>query len=431
MDLGEMAILGFFIFTGFFFIGVVIWSIRTLRKKDDPPTPVHIRPSGLNQMQESYSTSANPMARQYGTYQHESPYADHYQYGWGTYTQQYPGQSVYTEQYQGQSDYQGQNAPPDHHEAYPAYPDHHEQYFGEVTWDEAGTEMEVTSPDPPRVVTRSPRIVSSSSADGPDSAPESDRIPPGPLALPSAGPTAWSGTDPTPPAGVFSDGLRNIAQMVGASHGTGSPGYPAFASSHPGSLGPGNFAPQDFYSIRDYSYSPDPASPSMPVEVEDYDSGDAPLPVLAPVEPPSVRVERREKPYKHFMDESTKCNICLGYIKTGLPLITCVCTKSYHPSCAVRMGYCPICGSDLLNYEDRTSDPSSKSGSFERIREAFQQLEEVKAEVGEMQVTDIMGPVDKSVATLTEGQKEKLRELLSKYDTTDSVKASGGTVLDL
>ena len=61
-------------------------------------------------------------------------------------------------------------------------------------------------------------------------------------------------------------------------------------------------------------------------------------------------MEKRERPLKRVLPESTRCNICLGYIKTGLPLITCVCSKNYHISCASRVEECPICQHNMLDY---------------------------------------------------------------------------------
>jgi hypothetical protein len=56
------------------------------------------------------------------------------------------------------------------------------------------------------------------------------------------------------------------------------------------------------------------------------------------------------------LDESATCNICLGTIKTGLPVIKCTCGKKYHDSCADRVGTCPNCDTDLSNPESRLED---------------------------------------------------------------------------
>jgi len=43
----------------------------------------------------------------------------------------------------------------------------------------------------------------------------------------------------------------------------------------------------------------------------------------------------------------TKCDICLGMIKEGLPSVLCECGKRFHNSCAMRLGTCPLCGKEL------------------------------------------------------------------------------------
>ncbi len=41
---------------------------------------------------------------------------------------------------------------------------------------------------------------------------------------------------------------------------------------------------------------------------------------------------------------SVRCHICLGTIKSGLPIVKCECGKTYHETCAIRVGECPNCG---------------------------------------------------------------------------------------
>lgn len=48
------------------------------------------------------------------------------------------------------------------------------------------------------------------------------------------------------------------------------------------------------------------------------------------------------------MKGQTKCDICLGLIKPGLPSVICGCGKQFHNSCAMRVVECPICGKQLL-----------------------------------------------------------------------------------
>ena len=43
----------------------------------------------------------------------------------------------------------------------------------------------------------------------------------------------------------------------------------------------------------------------------------------------------------------TKCDVCLGVIKSDLPSVLCGCGKQYHNSCAVRVVNCPVCGREL------------------------------------------------------------------------------------
>jgi hypothetical protein len=54
-------------------------------------------------------------------------------------------------------------------------------------------------------------------------------------------------------------------------------------------------------------------------------------------------------PLNQFVTKSVRCHICLGTIKSGLPLVRCECGKTYHETCASRVGECPNCGRDLRN----------------------------------------------------------------------------------
>lgn len=47
------------------------------------------------------------------------------------------------------------------------------------------------------------------------------------------------------------------------------------------------------------------------------------------------------------IDGSKKCSICMGVIKRGLPSVDCSCGSCFHNSCALRVGICPICRSEI------------------------------------------------------------------------------------
>jgi len=62
--------------------------------------------------------------------------------------------------------------------------------------------------------------------------------------------------------------------------------------------------------------------------------------------------EVEEKKSRTFvLYESVNCQICMGNIKTGGMAFQCSCGKIYHPTCAVRVGECPMCG-ELITKED-------------------------------------------------------------------------------
>jgi DNA replication protein DnaC/DNA-directed RNA polymerase subunit RPC12/RpoP len=74
------------------------------------------------------------------------------------------------------------------------------------------------------------------------------------------------------------------------------------------------------------------------------------------------------KPKLVIMEESIPCHVCLGAIKTGLPVVVCRCGKKYHESCANRVASCPICDADLTDYEpvdDLVRTRSEKFGKGE------------------------------------------------------------------
>jgi len=47
------------------------------------------------------------------------------------------------------------------------------------------------------------------------------------------------------------------------------------------------------------------------------------------------------------IDGSKKCSICMGVIKRDLTSIECSCGSSFHNSCALRVGICPICRAEI------------------------------------------------------------------------------------
>ena len=47
------------------------------------------------------------------------------------------------------------------------------------------------------------------------------------------------------------------------------------------------------------------------------------------------------------IDGSKKCSICMGVIKRELTSVDCTCGSSFHNSCAIRVGVCPICRSEI------------------------------------------------------------------------------------
>jgi len=106
---------------------------------------------------------------------------------------------------------------------------------------------------------------------------------------------------------------------------------------------------QDFYKISGYEFDADMHDSDEKLKGES-EKKILPQVILADGKMPTI--EKRERPQKRVLPESTRCNICLGYIKTGLPLITCVCSKNYHISCASRVEECPMCHHDMLDYDD-------------------------------------------------------------------------------
>jgi hypothetical protein len=59
------------------------------------------------------------------------------------------------------------------------------------------------------------------------------------------------------------------------------------------------------------------------------------------------RVHRRPISIVSRIEGAKKCSICLGIIKKDLKGIECVCGSSFHHSCALRVGICPICNGQI------------------------------------------------------------------------------------
>ncbi len=68
-----------------------------------------------------------------------------------------------------------------------------------------------------------------------------------------------------------------------------------------------------------------------------------------------------KRPVLQQLDESATCNVCLGVIKTSLPVIKCTCGKTYHQSCADRIINCPNCDTNLLYPESKLKDDDEVS----------------------------------------------------------------------
>ena len=61
----------------------------------------------------------------------------------------------------------------------------------------------------------------------------------------------------------------------------------------------------------------------------------------------SQRIHPRPISIVSRIEGAKKCSICLGIIKRELKGIDCVCGSSFHHSCALRVGICPICNEQI------------------------------------------------------------------------------------
>jgi tetratricopeptide (TPR) repeat protein len=57
--------------------------------------------------------------------------------------------------------------------------------------------------------------------------------------------------------------------------------------------------------------------------------------------------EEEEDIIKMVAEKESKCGICRGSIKKGLPMVICPCGKEFHATCAGRAEECPACGASL------------------------------------------------------------------------------------
>jgi chromosomal replication initiator protein DnaA len=105
----------------------------------------------------------------------------------------------------------------------------------------------------------------------------------------------------------------------------------------------------------------DEAEPESESESDESDSAKDP----AIIKPGNIKLR---KPKLVIMEESITCQVCLGVIKTGLPVVICRCGKKFHEMCALRVERCPSCDLDLTDYEPENEiarERSSKFGSLD------------------------------------------------------------------
>jgi len=139
-------------------------------------------------------------------------------------------------------------------------------------------------------------------------------------------------------------------------------------------------APGEVYTVEDYSYdsdfeleggSTDENQGGVDGQVYWGEEAAAPM-VVKGVGKGAPAVSKRVKPIKKIISETSRCNICLGFIKVGLPVVTCVCSKNYHLSCATRVGECPTCQSDLKDYEEIEAESLLKTGkTVHKVKTTF------------------------------------------------------------
>ena len=92
---------------------------------------------------------------------------------------------------------------------------------------------------------------------------------------------------------------------------------------------------------------PEDSPPSKPAKLHFKPSKVKKPAILAPKRKTRLKGAPK-RPILLQLDESATCNVCLGVIKTSLPVIKCTCGKTYHQSCADRIINCPNCDTNLL-----------------------------------------------------------------------------------
>jgi hypothetical protein len=66
--------------------------------------------------------------------------------------------------------------------------------------------------------------------------------------------------------------------------------------------------------------------------------------------------KKHPHPFVHSTKKTIKCQICFGYIKTDLMVITCACGKNYHEPCGSRIAICPTCETNLESPVERDEE---------------------------------------------------------------------------
>lgn len=212
-------------------------------------------------------------------------------------------------------------------------------------------------------------------------------------------------------------------------------GYPAASKAS-------DMFKEEFYKIEGYDFETDLNGIDGKME---WESDTKNLPSVVSADGKMPKIEKRDRPQKRILDESVRCNICLGYIKTGLPLITCVCGKNYHISCGSRVEECPICHNDMLEYEDLLLGPGRPEGTDREVGEGSSREKESGSagsvddeENNEHDDLDDehddqdnedddekigMSPesMEKGMNILEKDQMERLKRLLKKYNLDNNI----------
>ncbi len=79
------------------------------------------------------------------------------------------------------------------------------------------------------------------------------------------------------------------------------------------------------------------------------------------------------------------------------------------------MEQCPICGQDLLSYDDLLADDFPEEITLKPVDDTTSPMSPQPVPVDNQ--SDIDKPIHQTMASLTAQQKENLKNLLSKYET--------------